>query len=45
MSYMKAPDQYDPLKMKLRGYLEMAAEADLQNILDKEKRRREHEPL
>ena len=44
VSYMKRPDQYNPLKMKLRGYLEMAAEADLQNAFDKEKRRREREP-
>ncbi len=44
VSYMKRPDQYDPLQMRLRGYLEMAAEADLRNILAKEERRREHEP-
>ena len=43
MSYMKRPDQYDPRQRGLRGYLKMAAEADLRNILAKEQRRKHRE--
>ncbi len=44
VSYIKRPDRYDPRQKRLLGYLKMAAEADLRNILAKEKRRKEHEP-
>jgi len=43
ISYVKRPEQYDPDQRGLRGYLEMSAEADLRNILAKERRRKRRE--
>jgi hypothetical protein len=43
MSYMKRPGQYDPHQRGLRGFLEMAAEGDLRNILAKEQRRKKRD--
>lgn len=39
MSYLKRPEQYDPSKRSLLGFLAMAAEGDLRNALAKIKRR------
>jgi RNA polymerase sigma-70 factor, ECF subfamily len=43
MSYIKRPEQFDPGKRSLIGFLVMAAEGDLLNALAKVKRRREKE--
>ncbi len=43
MSYIKRPEQFDPSKRSLLGFLEMAAEGDLLNALAKDKRRRQKE--
>lgn len=40
MSYLKRPEQYDPSKRGLLGFLVMAAEGDLRNALAKHRRRR-----
>jgi hypothetical protein len=46
ISYFKRPDQFDPTKRGLLGFLVMAAEGDLRNALAKAKRqRREEIPL
>jgi RNA polymerase sigma-70 factor (ECF subfamily) len=42
-SYLKRPEQYDPSKRGLLGYLAMAAEGDLKNALAKGRRRKEME--
>ena len=43
VSYIKRPEQYNPEKRGLLGYLTMAAEGDLKNALAKQKRRRKKE--
>lgn len=45
ISYIKAPNQFDPSKRGLWGYLQMAAEGDLLNYLAKSKRREQKELL
>lgn len=45
MSYIKQPDQFDPTKRGLFGFLVMAAEKDLLNALAKIKRRKKREIL
>ena len=42
-SYLKRPEQYDPARRGLLGFLAMAAEGDLKNALAKRQRRREME--
>ena len=42
-SYLRRPDQYDPNKRGLLGFLSMAAEGDLKNALAKWHRRNEME--
>ena len=42
-SYLKRPEQYDPARRGLLGFLTMAAEGDLKNALAKRQRRREME--
>jgi RNA polymerase sigma-70 factor (ECF subfamily) len=39
MSYIKRPEQFNPTKRSLTGFLLMAAEGDLRNALAKDKRR------
>ncbi|HEY9777224.1 MAG TPA: hypothetical protein V6C81_25905 [Planktothrix sp.] len=39
LSYLKNPQQFNPAKRSLSGYLKMSAEGDLKNALDKEQRR------
>ncbi|MFZ0931829.1 MAG: hypothetical protein WAN11_24740, partial [Syntrophobacteraceae bacterium] len=43
ISYIKAPQQFDPVKLPLRKYLIMSAQRDFQNALAKEKRRKSRE--
>jgi len=38
MSYVKHPGQFDPARRSLMGYLLMAADGDLRNLLDKRRR-------
>jgi hypothetical protein len=38
VSYFERPEQYDPAKLDLAGYLRMSADGDLRNLLKKEKR-------
>jgi hypothetical protein len=45
ISYIKNPKQFNPAKRGLLGYLKMAAEGDLRNILAKIKRRGQREIL
>ncbi len=42
-SYLKRPEQYDPARRGLLGFLAMAAEGDLKNALAKRQSRREME--
>jgi len=37
MNYFRRPEQYDPAKLSLVGYLRMSAEGDLRNLLKREK--------
>ena len=39
INYLKRPEQYNPQKASLVGYLKMAANGDLKNILKSEKKR------
>ncbi len=43
LDYIEHPDRYDPSKRVLLGYLTMAANGDLLNALEKERRRRRRE--
>ncbi len=43
IGYLTKPQQYDPSKRSLLGYLLMSAEGDLRNARAKRKRRAEHE--
>ncbi len=43
MSYIKNPKQFNPSKRGLLGYLQMAAEGDLRNILTRMKRKAQKE--
>lgn len=38
--YVKAPHKYDPSRRGLKGYLQMAADGDLKNMLQREQYRR-----
>ncbi len=38
--YIKAPHKYDPSRRGLKGYLKMAADGDLKNLLQREQYRR-----
>jgi len=38
MNYFGRPEQYDPAKLDLAGYLRMSANGDLLNLLEREKR-------
>lgn len=43
ISYLNHPEQYDPEKRGLFGYLVMSASGDLKNALAKDRRTRKHE--
>jgi len=45
INYLKRPEQYNPQKASLEGYLKMAANGDLKNILKSEKIRSRKEIL
>jgi DNA-directed RNA polymerase specialized sigma24 family protein len=45
MNYFERPEQYDPAKLSLAGYLRMSANGDLLNALKREKRRPKQESL
>lgn len=45
INYLKRPEQYNPQKASLEGYLKMAANGDLKNILKREKDRSRKEIL
>ncbi len=42
LDYAKRPQQYDPERLSLRGYLRMAVQGDLLNLLEKQTRERNH---
>lgn len=43
IGFVQKPEQYDPTRASLRGYLRMAADGDLRNARAKEGRRKAHE--
>ncbi|HEY8447890.1 MAG TPA: hypothetical protein VIL01_12360 [Thermomicrobiales bacterium] len=45
LNYARRPQQYDPAKRSLSGYLFMSAQGDLRNLLEKHRRTSQHIPF